>query len=498
LTADKLVLAWTDAVLEIVEMLADVPGGIWLVGGAVRDALLRRPITDIDLATDSGGVRLGRRIANQLGGAFYPLDIERDLGRVITTWQGERLIIDVSGLRAADLEYDLALRDFTINAMAVDVHGDLQQVIDPLGGVQDVIAKRLRQCADNALASDPIRVLRAARLSVQFGLRIDGGTLRAMRDVAPHLSTVSPERYRDEVVKMLSLPRSVTALRVADAIGALDAHFPRLRALHGLKQGKPHIYDAWEHTLAVMSALSDILATISYRRTDDTAAQFNLGMIVVAFDLFRPALIAHLEKPGADERARQAALLLAALLHDVGKGIVPMQPGRSGGQYYPGHEAAGAEEALECMVRLRFSNQERDLVAGLVRHHGEDILWRDEPLEALDIYRYWRMMGEDGIDLILLCLADYLGTMGHTYEQATWLRLVENGQLLLSAWFNERARYVDPPPLINGDELRRALALKPGPIVGMLLERIREAQVRDQITTVEQALATARAHMETD
>ncbi len=483
--------------LDVAELLADAPGGIWLVGGVVRDALLRRPITDIDLVTDAGGIQLGRRIANRMGGAFYPLDETRDLGRAVVMYQGERLVIDVSGLRAPDLEGDLRLRDFTINAMAVDLHGDLQTAIDPLGGLDDLIAKRLRQCGEGALHSDPIRVLRAARLSVQFGLRIDGATLRAMKENAPHLILISPERYRDELIKMLTLPRPVTALRVADAIGALDAYLPGLRALHGLKLGKPHIHDTWEHTLAVLDALNDIIHTISYRRTDDSAAQFNLGMIVVAFDLFRPALVAHLERPGADERPRRAVLLLAALLHDWGKGKVPMQHDEKGEPRYPEHEAVGAEDALECMNRLRFSSQERDLVWALVRHHADETLWR-APLEALDIYRYWRMLGENGVDLILLCLADYLGMLGHTYDQAVWLRLVENGQRLLSAWFNERSRYVDPPPLVNGDDLTRLLGIKPGRVVGRLLEAIREAQVAQGVSTQDEALTVAQAVLEQD
>jgi len=117
----------------------------YLVGGTVRDAYLGRPIHDVDLATPGDGRPLARAIADAFAGDYYPLDAERGIGRAIVRWDSERLIVDVAQFRGEDLLADLRGRDFTVNAMAVPLHGDLGHVIDPLGGLADLDLKRLRR-----------------------------------------------------------------------------------------------------------------------------------------------------------------------------------------------------------------------------------------------------------------------------------------------------------------------------------------------------------------
>jgi hypothetical protein len=119
-------------------------------------------------------------------------------------------------------------------------------------------------------------------------------------------------------------------------------------------------------------------------------------------------------------------------------------------------------------------------------------MWLDT-LTPVDIYRYWKGLGEAGIDLIFLTLADYLGALGTRYDQDTWLKLIERAQILLNAWYEERERLVEPPVLLNGTELMQAFALPPGRQVGEILERIREGQVSGDITTTEDALRLARS-----
>jgi tRNA nucleotidyltransferase/poly(A) polymerase len=164
MTNPNLVLAWSDIVLDLPDLLEDYPDPVYIVGGAVRDALLRQPIKDVDIAVPKGGIKLARKIANAFGGDFFPLDSERDVGRAIVAIPDGRLLIDVSGFRGDSLEADLRDRDFTINAMAVDLHGDLNKVIDATGGATDALAKIIRRCNPDAIARDPIRALRAVRL----------------------------------------------------------------------------------------------------------------------------------------------------------------------------------------------------------------------------------------------------------------------------------------------------------------------------------------------
>ncbi len=484
------ILAWTDFILDLSDVVRDMQEHVYVVGGAVRDALLRRPLKDIDLVTTDKGIKLGRKIANHFKGDFYILDDERDVARVLIDTPDGKIVIDISGLRAVDLAADLADRDFTVNALAVDLKGDLNQLIDPLGGAQDLITKRLRRCSPTSITNDPIRILRGIRQSIQFGMRLDPDTLQDMKVNAERLHEPSPERIRDELVKLLSLPKPTAALRVADNLGVLQVILPELSAQHDLQQAHPHIHDVWNHTLAVMDALNHIASTIMPNRTDDTAAQFNLGMIVVALDRYRTRLQDHLTTIWSDERPHRALLMLTALFHDIGKALTEPTRDERGRIAYPNHEIIGAEVANDRLTDLKFSNAERKFVVSLVQSHIERVMWHDT-LTPLDIYRFWKR-GQEGIDLILLSFADYLGTTGHTYDQALWLHLVENAQILLDAYFEHYDELVNPPALLNGDDLMATLGLPPGPVIRDLLELIREGQVAGIIYSTEDALQQAR------
>ncbi|MEP7294338.1 MAG: hypothetical protein ABI835_21290, partial [Chloroflexota bacterium] len=143
---------------------------------------------------------------------------------------------------------------------------------------------------------------------------------------------------------------------------------------------------------------------------------------------------------------------------------------------------------------LHLSNTERERIVTLIRYHMGSALWL-EALTPLAIYRYWKQMGEAGIDLIFLSLADYLGAVGVRLDHDLWLRVVANAQTLLNAYYEERERLVEPPALMDGRELMQALGLVPGPVIGDLLERIREGQVSGEITSTEDALRFARSYL---
>jgi len=486
-------LLWPEIIGDLQMFLADMPDEIYIVGGAVRDALLRRPLKDIDLATSGDGMKLARKIANQFDGDFFALDSERDVGRALVSTANGRLMFDVARFRGDGLLDDLTDRDFTINAMAVNLRGDLSSLIDPLGGEGDIEAKVLRRCSAYALSGDPIRALRAVRQGMQLGMRIEPETLADIRAVSPALADTSPERVRDELFKLLALPKPASVLRVADVVGVLQVVLPELSALHGLPQSASHIRDVWEHTLSVVENLSNILLVLDYNRSDSTTSSFSMGAMAIQLDRYRAQLRAHVNVEWPNERTHRAMVMLAALLHDIGKPATASQD-ETGRWHFLKYRRVGAKLAGDRALALRLSNAEREWLIKIIHHHNWPLLM--DEMTPLLIHRFWRTLGEAGVDVCLISLADYLGSLGSYINQDLWLAVVDRVRVLLEAYFERHDQLVAPPTLVDGNQLMQTLHLKPGRIIGELLDLIREAQVAGEIESAEAALRFARTHLE--
>jgi tRNA nucleotidyltransferase/poly(A) polymerase len=479
-------------VIELQPAFAEA-GGVWLVGGAVRDHLLGRPSHDLDFAVEGEARQLARRVANRLNADYFDLDPARDAGRVLHRTQDDaRWVLDFSRLRAAHLEEDLAGRDFTVNALAIDLRRP-DQWIDPTGGAADLHARRLRACSARAIDDDPVRALRAVRLSLSLALRIEHSTIAQLRAARGTLGRISPERLRDEAMRTLDLPRPAAAVRLIDQLGLLNDIFPELEALRGLEQPPQHAYDALVHTLAVCDHLADLLAVLGPRPDEELSADLTLGLASVRLGRYRSSLHDVLSQEMAGGRSLQSLWVLAALYHDVGKGVTGSRD-PAGKIRFLGHEAQSGEMAAAWAERLRLSRVEIDRLRRVVANHmrpGQ--LEKSRPITPRAIYRYYRQLGEAGVDVVLLSLADFLGKHAPPPPQQAWAGRLGTARTLLEAYFERALQLVAPPALIDGVVLMETLGLTPGAQVGDLLEAVREAQVEGQVTTPEQAIDFARA-----
>ncbi len=462
---------------------------LYLVGGAVRDLLLNHRVHDLDFVVPGRAIPLARKVANALGGDFYPLDAERDAGRVLLP--DGQAALDFVAMQGTTLEEDLAGRDFTINAMALSLHD--ASLRDPLGGAADLRAKRLRMTGSLAFAHDPVRILRAVRMAAVFGLQIEPETRAALRAAVPQLSQVSPERIRDEVFRLLLAPKPATSLRSLDLLGALSPLFPELEPLKGLEQSEPHIYDVWNHSLHVVDKLGLVFSALDENYPADGVGELVSGLTVLRLGRYRSQISQHLVGELVPGRPRRAVLLLAALLHDAGKALT-RSVDKNGRIRFFEHEARGAELIERRAKALHLSSDETELLRTIVAHHMRPFLLAHtgELPSRRAIYRFFRDAGAAGVDICLLSLADQLGKRGPNLDEAELTRTLDTLRALLEAYYEQAEEVISPPVLLNGNDLMAELGLKPGRKVGEILEALREAQAMGKVPDRAAALAFAR------
>ncbi|MCW5879155.1 MAG: HD domain-containing protein [Anaerolineales bacterium] len=473
---------------------AALPAGqpAYLVGGALRDLLLGRPPHDFDFVLAAGAIRTGRQVAGALKADFFVLDESRDAGRVLLQTDGGRVVLDFIAQQGESLAADLAGRDLTINAMALDIHHP-DQLIDPLNGAADLAAKRLRACAPGSLSSDPVRVLRALRLAAQLGMQIDAETRAQMRSAAPGLAGVSAERLRDELFRLLETPKLATSLRALDRLGALAPVLPELPAMQGVEQSPPHVFDVWEHSLRTLDRLEQIFGLLDEHYPAEGAGDLYGGLVVLHLGRFRTQISQLLGSQLSPGRGRRSLLALAALYHDSGKPATRSQQA-DGRIRFLGHEAFSAEAIAARAAALHLSNSERSYLHSVVAEHMRPYaltLTGQAPTRRA-IYRFFRETGEAGVDICLLSAADFMGKYNVQLPQAELSAHLETLRALLAAYYEQQAEVVAPAPLLNGAELMAELALAPGPEIGRLLEALREAQAAGELADRAAALALAR------
>jgi tRNA nucleotidyltransferase/poly(A) polymerase len=458
-------------------LLAESAGGpAWIVGGAVRDALLGRPVRDLDVVLPAGSLVAARRLADRLGAAFVPLGEPHGLARVVVPGSPPA-VLDLADLRGPTLAADLAARDVTVDALAAPLDEALAgtaRVRDPLGGLDDLRARRLRACRPSAFADDPVRVVRVVRLAHELGFAVEPATAGLARAAAGGLARAPGERLRDEVTRLLALPRAAASVRELDAWGALAVLVPEIEAMRATAQSAPHRFTVLEHSIRAVEAVDQLLADL---------------------DLLGPhaeATAAYLDEPVGSGLRRREVLKIAALLHDVAKPETrTVDP--DGRTRFTGHDRLGADRAGVVVARLRWPRRAADLLARLVRHHLRPmhlgLVWRTTgTLSRRARYRFGRDVGTDVPGLVCLTIADAAATDGQTpaavYRGGTRALL----ETLLGAGV-ESTRQAETPPLVRGEDVMAAFGLAPGPEVGRLLRRAREAQALGTVRTREEALA---------
>jgi poly(A) polymerase len=445
------------------------PPAAWIVGGSVRDALLERPLRDVDLAVEGDAEPVAKTIAEAVRGPVFQLSGAFGAWRVVG--DGGAWFVDVSTLQGAGIEQDLAQRDFTVNAMAVPLAGG--DVIDPHGGRADLDAGVLR-ALPGAYEADPLRPLRMVRFATQLGLAPDEETERFTSEFAARVPEAAGERVFAELRHIIAADRVVEGIELADRLGVLAAVMPELAALHGVEQSQFHHLDVHGHTLEVLRELIGLERGLERVFGEDVVQR----------------VAAVLEEPLADELTRGQALRFAALLHDIGKPATrDVRP--DGRVTFIGHDSVGEELVTGVCRRLRTSERLREFVGKITRHHLMlGFMVHERPLTRAAAYRYLTTTDPVEIEVTLLTCADRLATRGKNAEKAIALHLELARELM--AYALEWRASGPPKAPVRGDELAQELGIPRGPEIGRLLRRLEEARFTGEAESREQAIALAR------
>lgn len=399
-------------------------GGLWLVGGCVRDSLLGLPASqDFDLVLESSSADLAAFLYDAGLSSTPPVTYAR-FGTAMLTVEGTKIELVTArresyteesrkpDVEPATLLEDAQRRDFTVNALLQNLHTG--QVSDPLGtGLEDLQSTVLRTPLDPAATffDDPLRMLRAVRFRHRLDFAFAPGLAEAIQESAPRLAVISAERIQEELVKMLVHPSAPGALREVQALGLAAQFAPEWDTMVGVEQGRFHHLDVWEHTLLV------------------------------------------LQNAGHED----LILSLSAIFHDVGKPPTRMVD-EAGNTRFFGHETLGAEMTTDFLRRLRFSEDLIARVAHLVKNHMR--LGSSPTFTPSAARRVIRDMGEDLERLLQLVEADTASLRPGV--KALDLAAIR-AQIAQVAAQTPREQLESP---LTGKEIIEILEISPGPKIG--------------------------------
>ncbi|GER89250.1 polynucleotide adenylyltransferase [Dictyobacter vulcani] len=490
--------SWVLHVLEQSSRFFDEQGqSAYLVGGSIRNLLLRQPCVDWDIATTGDIRQLARLLADRLGGFYAPMH-ER-ASRVIVKQELQELVLDLSPLQGSSIEEDLCTRDFTINAIAAPFGAAMTALtiessldafsaltIDPLHGREDLAQRTLRVTTDATFQKDPLRLLRAVRFALHYQLKIEPETTRLIKRDAYLLPRVASERLHEELYSLLRSDGASARLRFLDSYGLLTILIPELEPGRGMQQPSLHHWDVFEHSLEAVATLERLARTLQQRPEEIAQSDLEAGgqgdMLAIQ-QLLREA---EQQKIFSFARLTSPEMKLAALLHDIGKTTTHAVDEEGNITFYH-HPQAGIPLAKEITRRLSVSTHDSRAIQQVVAHHMRPGQLSHDSVTPRAIRRFFVDLGPNGIYVALVSLADHLSMRGPEPLTIHWQRHRGTVRTLLTRYIRERQQIL-PPRLIQSEELIRRFKLSPGPLIGQILEAIAEAQAEGVLHSKEEVL----------
>ncbi|MBA3072189.1 MAG: CCA tRNA nucleotidyltransferase [Anaerolineae bacterium] len=441
-------------VTSVIQSLMKPGEHLYLVGGAVRDALLSKPNQDLDFVCTGDPRIIGRKLADKLSGASYMLDEERNACRVIVkNEQDGFLVFDFTQIRGQTLNDDLLERDFTINAIAIDLKNP-SEIIDPLNGSKDLVEKWLRPCKETSFIDDPLRGIRAIRYAVKYDLDIAPSTIDLLKSAIDNLSLISKERKRDELFKILEIEKPASALELFAQYNMLE---------HLSLSAIPSLHNA----LVRLKILTELTKSSNEENPGKPGIESKPNYLGSIFSENMRFLRERFDQVNLSGRSIRVLDALITLLWDLNE-----------------------EEGAKAIEGLALSREEQELVCISLRHKCWilDQFSSQKVPERQFVYRYYQSLGIAGLDVAVLTLVEAVSNPSFDWGEAQRSELGSFCQKLVEI-FERNPEYVYPKLYLTGRDLMFEFDIPQGPRIGQLLEGLREQQAIGLIENRTQANA---------
>lgn len=431
----------------------------YLVGGSVRDFLMDKKFVDRDIAIN-GAENFAKKIAKQLDATFITLDEENKIYRLVL--RDKINYLDISELRGKTIEEDLLARDFTINAIAYNLSND--EFIDITGGRNDIKNSVIRSIKEENFIDDPLRILRAYRFMATTGFCFDEELKIILKKHKELINSPAKERVHDEIMKLFGGKyTSKTLLQMYDD-KILEIIFPQVKEMEKVPPNSHHHLDLIHHVIETVR---------------------NIELLYESSDI---KIKEHLNRADFGGYPRLNHLKLSGFLHDIGK-FSTWTIEESGRHRFIKHDIKGAELVVPFLKTLKFSNKQIDYISNMIKKHIYPSGVISSPnLDRKVMMRYIRKMENDVIDNILLAKADRLSAQGPDVTEQMTKDNINGLNKLLNFYLDIKDTLQPLPKLLDGNEIMQILSIKPSPILGEIIEELKEAQINEDITTKDEAV----------
>ncbi len=438
---------------------------IYIVGGYIRDTLLKKECYDRDYTIlGMPAMEFAKQAAARLEAYFVELDRVHDIARVVMP--DKKTIFDFAGCVGKDIYSDLANRDYTINSIACRLKDSDCEIIDPFNGKNDIENRIIRAISEKNLIEDPLRLLRAFRLASQFGFRIEENTFELIKKHHKLINNVALERVNTELLKLFESRDSAQSLILMKNTEILFEIFPQLVPQKKVPPNLHHHLYLIDHSIETVRQVENQLENFPDWAKEHICREFSINVRAISL------------------------LKTAALLHDLGKPAT-WSIEEDGRHRFIKHEEVGSEQAVDLLKSLKFSKNACKYITLLIKNHLYPSQLIREGIDKVSdkaIIRFFRRITDNTPDLLLLALADRLSARGPEITEQAVEKNIRGTYTLLERYRESREEVRNLPRLLSGKDIMEILGIPRGPYVGKVLKALKEEQMSGNINTREEAV----------